>query len=278
MTIPAPDPAPRFWPLFAISLAIRVGVVLVGLLLAAQRESHPSDELSRRLYADIGAKDAGAVEPWYRADALWLVYIAKFGYSGATGPDGMHGAAFLPAMPAVMALAEFLGMNLFWAALVAANLAAAAGMAVFARLAARLTGDRATAIRAFALLNAFPSALFFSAPYQESFGLLCTALALSAWLSGRAALAGASAAGCLARVTGAVVGVAAAGGMAPRRARTRQVIRALVVAAGCALGVATALGVLWWTIGDPLAGIKPHAAWGRRSASIWNFGHAIRSI
>jgi hypothetical protein len=281
MTTPsATDPAPRFLPLFAAALVVRLGVVALGLVVAAQRHSEPGDEIAVRLRAEIDAPSAGFVEPWYRADTLWLVHVAKFGYGAITGPNGQSGAAFLPAMPAVMAAAEFVGLNLFWIALLAANLAAAAGMAVFTQLAARLTGDRATAIRAFVLLNAFPSALFFSAPYQEAFGLLFTALALAAWYSGRAGVAGVSVGlGCLARMTGAVVGVAALASWVLDGPRTRtQLGRALMVALGCAVGVGIGLAVMWWSLGDPLAGIKSHEAWGRKSASIWNFGDAIRSI
>jgi hypothetical protein len=280
MTVPDPDPAPRFWPLFAVALAIRVGVVLLGLLIAAQRESHPSLEHIIHQRELIGINSAGLAEPWYRGDAIWLVYVAKFGYANATGPDGQHGAAFLPAMPALFAVAAFLGLNYFWIGLIAVNLASAIGTTVFTRLAARLTSDRATAWRAFALLNAFPSAFFLSAPYQEAFGLMFTALALSAWYSRRAALASVSSCvGCLARMTGAVIGVAALGAWlfdGPRR--RAQLLRALAVAAGCAIGVGLGLALMWWTLGDPLAGIKAHEAWGRRSASFWNFGLAIRSI
>ena len=281
MTTPSPtDSAPRFWPLFLAALLIRLAVVGLGLVVAAQRHTEPGDEISPRLRAEINVWSAGPVEPWYRADTLWLVHVAKFGYGAITGPSGQSGAAFLPLMPAVMAAAHFLGLNVFWTALIAANLAAAAGMAVFTQLAARLTGDRAAAIRAFVLLNAFPSALFFSAPYQEAFGLLFTALALAAWHSGRAGTAGLSAGiGCLARMTGAVVGVAALASWLLDGPRTRaQFIRALVVALACAVGVGIGLAVMWWSLGDPLAGIKSHEAWGRKSASIWNFDDAIRSI
>jgi len=284
MTAPAltPPPAPllRFWPLFAVALVVRLVVVLVGLGLAAQRESHPRDEVPIRLHAEIDRAAAWPIEPWYRADALWNLHLGRFGYAGAEGADGQHGAAFLPLFPAILAAACFLGLNVYWVGVLAPNLAAAVGMVVFTRLAARLTGDRATAIRAFVLLNAFPAAFFFSAPYQEAFGLLFTAVALAAWLSGRAAVAGTSAGlGCLARMTGSVVGGAAVASWLFDGPRTwRQLLRALVVAAGCAIGVGIGFAVMWWTLGDPLAAIKSHEAWGRRSASIGNFVHAIRSI
>src|SRR5262245_11569877 len=120
------DPAPRFWPLFLAALLIRLAVIAFGLIVAAQRHTEPGDEISPRLRAEIAVRSGGFVEPWYRAATLWLVHVAKFGYGAITGPNGQSGAAFLPAMPAVMAAAEFVGFNLFWIALLTANLAAAA--------------------------------------------------------------------------------------------------------------------------------------------------------
>jgi hypothetical protein len=80
-------------------------------------------------------------------------------------------------------------------------------------------------------------------------------------------------------MTGAVVGMAALGAWLFDGPRTRRgFLRALAVAFGCAVGVAAGFAVMWWTLGDPLAAIKSHEGWGRRSASIGNFVHAIRSI
>ena len=36
-------------------------------------------------------------------------------------------------------------------------------------------------------------------------------------------------------------------------------------------------GFLWWVVGDPLAGVKTHSVWGRRSFSVWNFYYAVVS-
>jgi hypothetical protein len=80
-------------------------------------------------------------------------------------------------------------------------------------------------------------------------------------------------------MTGAVVGAAALVSWLLDGSRTRrQLIRALIVVVGCAIGVAGGLAVIGWATGDPLIGIKSQAGWGRRSASILNFGAAIRSI
>ena len=128
---------------------------------------------NRRVSAFL-AGSAKVIEPWYRWDAGWMERIAHDGYSGAADLRGQVGAAFMPAMPATMAAAATFGLNPYWTGLLAANLAAAAGTAVIARVAARLTGDRATGLRTFVLVLAFPSAFFFSAPYNEAFGLLFT--------------------------------------------------------------------------------------------------------
>jgi Gpi18-like mannosyltransferase len=272
---------PRFWPLFAVALAVRLVVLLVGVLVAHQHpDAKPPESFIAVQYAEVDRAAAWPVEPWYRADALWILHVGTHGYANSAGPDGQHGAAFLPLLPAVIALASALGLNVYWVGVVAPNLAAAAGMAVFARLAAKITGDCATAIRAFVLLNAFPSALFFSAPYQESFGLLFTALALDAWYDGKSARAGLFAGvACLARLTGVTIGAAALAAWLIDGPRTRGgLFRALAVVTGCAVGVLVGWAVMWWTLGDPFAATKAHAAWGRLSPSPWNIPLAFQSV
>jgi hypothetical protein len=272
---------PRFWPLFAVALAVRLVVLLVGVLVAHQHpDAKPPESFIAVQYAEVDRAAAWPVEPWYRADALWILHVGTHGYANSAGPDGQHGAAFLPLLPALIALASALGLNVYWVGVVVPNLAAAAGMAVFARLAAKITGDRAAAIRAFVLLNAFPSALFFSAPYQESFGLLFTALALDAWYDGKSARAGLFAGvACLARLTGVTIGAAALAAWLIDGPRTRGgLFRALAVVTGCAVGVLVGWAVMWWTLGDPFAATKAHAAWGRLSPSPWNIPLAFRSV
>jgi hypothetical protein len=293
------DPVPRFWPLFAIALAVRIGVVALGVLLIPVQPTRPvkvygiavagfpadlgpsrdpasgSDELRQRILAG----SARIIEPWYRWDAGWIAGIAFTGYSQTTDPSGQTGAAFMPAMPAILAAAQALDLNPFWAGLLAANIASAAGMTVLARVASRLTGDRAVGLRTFVLLNVFPTAFFLSAPYNEAFGLLFTALALSAWLdrkAGRAALF--AALGAMARVTGVAMGAAALSGWLFDE-RTRPALkRAALVASGSIGGYLLFCAYLAWAVGDPLAGLKSHAAWGRRPPALWNLWLSIQSI
>jgi hypothetical protein len=287
---------PRFLPLFGIALGVRFGVVALGVLLvwyqparpvrvfglgvagfpADLRPAQPGTERHRE---SMLAGSARLIEPWYRWDGAWMAELGTRGYAGSPDEEGRIGVAFLPAVPAVFAAADWLGLNPYWAALIVVNVAGAAGAAVFARVAARLTGSREVGIRTFALLLAFPTALFFSAPYNESFGLLFTALALAAWLDRKPVRAGLCAAGAsLARMTGVATGVAAlAHWLFDERTRP-GLKRAVIVAVGSFAGLALFWCFLWYAVGDPLAGLKSQTAWGRRGLSPLNPWYAIRSI
>ncbi|WP_148087553.1 hypothetical protein [Gemmata obscuriglobus] len=177
-----------------------------------------------------------------------------------------------------MEAAHALGLNLFWAGLIVANATGAAGAAVFAQVAARQLRCRSAGWRALALLLAFPTAFFLSAPYNESFGLLFTALALAAWQQNRPLRAGLAAlGGSLARMTGGALAVAAAVDCALRRKR-HECPRALAVMLGSLGGIALFWGTLWWVVGDPFAGLKAQAKWGRPELSWKNPFRTLESI
>jgi hypothetical protein len=265
---------PRFLPLFLLALAVRLVVVALGVLLA-QRPPHdprPLDPTANAILDRVEGGSAKVVAPWYRWDAVWYVNVAENGYAGASDSGGRLGVAFLPALPAVMALASTLGLNLFWIGVIVPNLAAAAGTAVMARVAARLTESRETGLRTFALLLAFPTAFFFSAPYNEAFGLLFGALALSAWQRERTKTAAALALlSSLSRMTSITLGVAAIGAWVLNPKRTREgAKRAAWLAAGSFGGLVLFWGFLWWSVGDFFAGAKSQAAWGRAGPSVLN--------
>src|SRR4051812_39243541 len=126
MPAPRPDPAPRFLPLFLAALAVRVAVVATGIAVSLLDPVSPPDGWNATQHALAGGEAAGLLEPWYRGDALWLVRIARHGYATADGPDGQHGAAFLPLLPAILAASDALGLNLFWVGVIVPNIAAAA--------------------------------------------------------------------------------------------------------------------------------------------------------
>ncbi len=164
MTNTQPTPLPPFWPLFLIALGTRLVVVLVGIVIASMPPIlFPDDPVPMQLRTQILSGSASPIEPWYRWDADWYVTIATQGYAEARDNSGYLGVAFLPALPICLAAADYLGINLYWAGLVLVNLAAAAGTAVFTRVAVRLTSDRNLGLRTFILLLAFPSS-FFSPP------------------------------------------------------------------------------------------------------------------
>lgn len=271
----AAPPVPQFLPLFLAALAVRAATVALGVWLASRPPGviPPDTPTAVEMREAVAGGSARVVEPWYRWDAGWMVSVARHGYSGAAGA-----AAFLPAMPATLAAGERLGLNPYWFGLVVANLAGAGGAVLFAQVAARLLNDRAAGWRTLALLLAFPTAFFFSAPYNESFGLLFTALALAGWLANRPVFAGAGAFfGSLARLTGVALGAAALLDWLLKRDR-RELWRAAAVAVGSFAGLALFCGFLWWAVGDPLALLKSHERWGRPGLSWRNPFRAVRSV
>ncbi|MCE9568247.1 MAG: hypothetical protein K8U57_40115 [Planctomycetes bacterium] len=296
MTEPLPNSTLRFWPFFTIALAVRLLVVVLGVLMIPIQPSQPiwvmgigiagypadmrsssDDDGPKQLRERIEASSAAVIEPWYRWDATWFAYIAQDGYAKNRG--GPQGAAFPPAMPAVLAVADAIGLNPFWAGLLAANLAGAAGAALLAQIAMRLTADREVATRAFTLLLAFPSAFFFSAPYHESFGLLFTGLALMAWLDSRPVRAGVFAAlGSFARIAGIAIGVATLANWLTTDRSRRGFWFAMIVAVGSFAGVVAYWGYVGWVFGNPLSGLSAHGNWGRRNFSLMNPWYAIESI
>src|SRR5262245_25885070 len=230
-TPPSDNSVPRFWPLFLVALGVRLGTVALGVWLASQPPQviPPDDPATIEVRERIESGPGRILEPWFRWDAVWIANISRHGYAGATDRGGRLGVAFLPAMPASMAAAEAVGLNPFWFSILIANLVGAAGAAVLAQVAAHQLNERAAGWRTLALLLAFPTAFFFSAPYNESFGLLFTALVLAAWQANRAGAAGVCAfGGSLARLTGVPLGVAAGVAWLAYRARATPRRRGLV--------------------------------------------------
>lgn len=272
-------PVPRFLPLFLVAFAVRIGTVALGISLASLPPDPYSDpHTPTHFRGEFLSSSARIIEPWYRFDALWMASVARHGYAGARDDVGRLGVAFLPAMPATMAFAEVVGLNMFWFGLIVANLLGAAGAALFAQVAARELRDSASGWRTLALLLTFPTAFFYSAPYSESFGLFFTAIALAAWQTNRPGLAGVGAlGGSLARMTGVALGVAAVLDWLVKRQRN-EFWRMIALVVGSFGGLLLCWGFLWWAVGDPFAGLKSQVMWGRRPLSIWNPFYTIESI
>jgi hypothetical protein len=275
-----PSRPPRFLLLVFVALLVRFGTVALGLGLAAlpPRVLAPDDPAAVAVRERILNGRAHVLEPWFRWDAVWIANIAQHGYAGATDRGGRLGVAFMPAMPVTLALGDLLSFNPFWFAVLVSNLVSAIGTALFAQVAARQLNDPASGWLTLGLLLTFPTAFFYSAPYNESFGLLFTAIALSAWQANRGTVAGLGAlGGSLARMTGVALGVAAILDWL-RKPQRSTFPRALAVALGSFAGLALFWGFLWWAVDDPFAGLKSQAMWGRRGLSVWNPLYAIESI
>lgn len=271
-------PVPKFLVLFAVALLVRVGTVILGSVLATLPPDPYSDPRTPTDFRTELLATARPLEAWFRFDAIWCANVALSGYAEAQGEGGKLGPAFQPLVPAIMAGADALGVNMFWAVMLTVNLAGAAGAAVFAQVAARLLNEPKSAWRALALLLTFPTAFFFSAPYHESFGLLFTALALNAWMLHRGAIAGLSAfGGSLARLTGVALGIAAIADWLTTRDR-QKLGRAVCVVVGSFTGVLAFWCILWVTVDDPFAGLKAHQHWGRPPLSWKNPLRTLESI
>src|SRR5438105_13486351 len=98
------QPVPRFLPLFLIALAVRLGTVVLGSVLATLPPDPFSDPHTPTHFRDeLTAPHTRPIEPWYRYDALWLANVARNGYANARDAGGRLGVAFMPALPMIMA-------------------------------------------------------------------------------------------------------------------------------------------------------------------------------
>jgi len=271
--------SPRFAPLIVVALTVRFGTVALGAVLGTlPPDPYTDPSTPSHFRSELTSRDNRFIEPWFRFDALWFMSIARNGYRDAHDESGNLGPAFMPAMPITFAFAEMCALNPFWTGLIVANVLGAIGAAVFAQVAARQLNDSVTGWYTLALLLSFPTAFFYSAPYNESFGLFFTALALAAWQFRQSTVAGfAACGGSLARLTGVSLGVAAVADWLLRPER-KTLWRTLALATGSCAGLALFWCFLWWAVGDPFAGLKSHEKWGRSGLSWKNPLRTIHSI
>jgi hypothetical protein len=83
--------------------------------------------------------------------------------------------------------------------------------------------------------------------------------------------------GSFARLTGVALGGGAILDWLVNRDRS-TLWRAISMTVGSFAGLAIFCGLLWWTVGDPLAGTKAHGMWGRSELSWKNPFRAVESI
>jgi hypothetical protein len=254
---------PSWGALIAFGLATRMVVLILGILLANRGEGGASAEGT-----PADGRDGGPwswVESWYRFDALWYLRVSEQGYSYEPGVQST--AAFMPLLPLVMSAGSAVGLDRRLVGLIVPNLAFVLGLACFGRIAARLVGDSTTAWRACLLLTVYPSAFFFSAPYQESLGLALTTAAVLAWMARRPVAAAATLAwASTSRLTVAAVSIALVAEWADFRLRGQPArASAWAVAAAGGIGVGAFFLYLGLRLGDPLVHLRAHEAWGRKT-------------
>jgi hypothetical protein len=283
-------PRPTWTNLLAFGLITRVAIVVLGCLLAkttdlpaTQREwdtkiAAGNQGMHTRHHTALTSGPRRWIEPWYRFDAIWYAEISQRGYNYETGRPST--AAFLPLLPLVMAGGATLGLDRYAVGLVVPILAFPVGLALFGKAALRVTGSGATVWRACVLLVAYPGALFFSAPYQESLGFAFMAGAVLAWLDRRPFLASANLLGAsAARLTAVSFSVAVVLEWAHDVARRRPARHtAWLAAASAALGLVLLFVYMGSHFGDATATLKAHAAWGRRPLGLGNVYRALAGV
>jgi hypothetical protein len=230
----------------------------------------PNLNYNARHLAALALPARRLVQPWYRWDAIWYAELSQAGYD--YDPIRQSTTAFMPLLPMLMAAGALVGLDRYWVGLVAVNLAFAAGLACFGRAVLRTTGDPATTWRTCLLLAAYPYALFFSAPYQESLGFALTSAAILAWTARRPIAAGASLAlASLARLTTVAMCLGLVAEWLDAKLHHRPVRNsAWLVALSGGLGFGLFCVYLTLRFGDPFVHFRAHASWGRHPADVRN--------
>jgi len=262
---------PSFFSIFIFGIATRLAVLAIGILLT----QIPIEGYNKQTMVEIAPQASGPSDPgawvlaWYRFDARHYFRIAIQGYE-VDNPDS---AAFLPLLPLFMRAGAFVGVNVYYAGLLIPNIAFALGLALFGRAVWVVSEDEKTVWRACALLSAFPTAFYYSAPYQESLGFLFSAGALLAWLRYRPGLAGSSVmVASLARQTSLMFAGAVLLQWVDDWVRGRKPRHS----AWLVFGFAVASYLAFWSFislrfGDSSTLLNIQSQWGRKPPSLLNF-------
>lgn len=259
---------------FLLAAGSRVIVLVAGLLMPVRFEN----AVSASLLPPPGWRSL--LFHWYRWDAVHYLEIALQGYSYDPTPGIYSNVAFLPLLPALLAVSRLLGLDPWVMGLLLPNLAFCVGLVLLAKTVVRLTGSWPLATRACVLLCCFPTAFYFSAPYQESLGFCFLALTFWAWTAKRPTLAAlAIAVACTARQVALVV----AGGFVLDWALARLRGRrpgpgAFLVLAGALLGFGAVLAYMQHAFGDALVVIRAERAWGRDPPGLLNLLRVLRPV
>jgi hypothetical protein len=244
--------------LFVLWRGLLFGFVALGLRMTVPNA--PPAGLAWRAFPNSPFWDA-----WARWDAGWYAMIVEKGYSFQKG--GWSDAAFFPLFPyATTALAAVVG-NHWIAGLLVSNLSLLGSLFYLLRISRPIVGPDG-AERTLVYLLVFPASFFLSAYYSEGLFLLTTSAAFHHYLKGQYVRSGLW--GLLASMT-RPTGVALLPAMAlgvlwnSWKERTRpgaRVLGLLLIPCGLLLFML----ILYVAVGDPLAFVAAHGAWGRSQA------------
>lgn len=198
---------------------------------------------------------ANVLDLWNRWDAHHFLRVAEVGYrTGTPPPDDPLYIVFFPFFPLAVRVVSIVARDLVLSGLLVSFAASVGAGFVLHRLVALESRDE-DAWRSVALLLAFPTAYFLSAPYSEA--LFLFAVLASMYAARRGRWAGAAAMGAIAtgtRVTGVALAPALAAealtGDAPLHERAKRLLWVAVAGAGLLLYLAINLIVygdaLWF--------------------------------
>ena len=250
----------QIWPTF---VSTRLAVLLVGYFAVVTIGIVPGSALfsvSRDPLENLIAR-------W---DAGWYLRIVTEGYKWNGNPSYQQNVVFFPAFPiAIRVVGLFLGKQWLVAGLVLALSAFFCALLYLYRLARDvLDGDRAQA--AIATLAAYPFAIYFSAPYTESFFLLgCVGafyhLTRRQWWRS----AGWAFFVSLCRPNGFLIALPLAILVVQQRRGRRPEAASVAPVVAPLLGIMAYCAFLYAQVGDPLAWRKGQLAWGRVYMGLW---------
>jgi hypothetical protein len=239
-------------------VATRLGVIIVGYLAVVTVGIEPGT-------ARFSVYPHALADLFSRWDAAWYLSIASQGYQWDGNPQREQNVVFFPLYPAAMWVTGlFLGEEWLLAGVLLALAAFLAALVYVYRLSCALL-DPARARTVVWALAAYPFAVYYSAPYTESFYLLGSVamffhLHRAEW--GRAAAWGVLIGLC--RPNGFFMALPAGIFMLQHVIRERRVIwPAAMTCFAPVAGVAAYSLALYAWFGDPLAWMKGQAAWGR---------------
>jgi Gpi18-like mannosyltransferase len=198
--------------------------------------------------------DDPLLRPLFRWDAGWYLNIAEYGYAYNGDPTQEHNIVFFPLYPLTCRLCHMAtGLSIPLCAVALSNGAFLIGLAALYALITWEIGPE-VARCAILLLTFFPTSLFFSTMYTESFFLTFSVLAYTAFRQQRFLAGGIwSGLASATRLPGILLGVPLLLAAVPYLQDRRRWWPVIVAGLLAMSGILAFLFYLWTAFGDPLA-------------------------